>query len=535
MVAPDAAPPTPDSGRPAARPSGRRRWPARDRRAAAPAALAVASFLVLFAVYSRLVGGLPVDSDQANLALQAKAILGGNPGLHGWWVGRLDLYFTDLLAYLVAVAGAGLGPAAVHAALAGLYALLVVTSSALAAGSGSPRLRLARASVTTCLMLVPEAGEGTHLLLGRTHVGTAVLVLAAILLLSGGRDRALNLAGCGLLLCTAVFSDQLALAVGVLPIAAVALVRMAGRSRSRPDAALLAVAAGAGLAGTWLFKLAQAAGGFTTVAARFTLNPLEQVPGRLADAGAGLLQLFGAAFWSAGPGPDLAFPVVHLVGVIFAAGALALLVRALRRDPADLVTQALAAVVVADLGAYLFATTSAGLESARFLVPAYAAMAVLAGRVGTDWILAGRSRTAVLVAAAYIAVAVPTLVAPAADPGVQPIAAWLAGQGLDRGYGQYWDAASVTVVSHGQVQVWPVLQQGPYLVPAYWATDGTQYSPSRLGGGRWFIVWEPGRVDGFNAGRLEAVLGPPLSRTRVGAFDVMVWGPEAASRLHFAV
>jgi hypothetical protein len=51
---------------------------------------------VLFACYLRVSGTWPVNSDGASDALQAWDMLQGNVLLHGWWLGDVSHYTTEL-------------------------------------------------------------------------------------------------------------------------------------------------------------------------------------------------------------------------------------------------------------------------------------------------------------------------------------------------------------------------------------------------------------------------------------------------------
>ncbi len=78
----------------------------------------------------------------------------------------------------------------------------------------------------------------------------------------------------------------------------------------------------------------------------------------------GVLELFGADFYQARPGIEVAFAVVHLVGAILVVGALLLALARFFRFT-DLLIPVFAVGIVLNLGAYLTSTRSHGILSTR--------------------------------------------------------------------------------------------------------------------------------------------------------------------------
>ena len=59
---------------------------------------------------------MPVNSDGANDALQAWDMLHGNVLLHGWWLGDVSFYTTELPQYALLELAFGLHSSVVHVA-----------------------------------------------------------------------------------------------------------------------------------------------------------------------------------------------------------------------------------------------------------------------------------------------------------------------------------------------------------------------------------------------------------------------------------
>src|SRR5580692_6662817 len=95
--------------------------------------LAVAAVL-LFICFLRFSGTFPANADGSDQALQAWDMLHGNWLLHGWTVGDVSYYTTELPEYILVELIRGLGPDVIHVAAAVTYTLLVLLAALLAKG-----------------------------------------------------------------------------------------------------------------------------------------------------------------------------------------------------------------------------------------------------------------------------------------------------------------------------------------------------------------------------------------------------------------
>ena len=158
--------------------------------AAAPAVwagLVALAAAVLFFCYWRQSQAVPLSSDGSSNVLQAWAMLHGNLLLHNWWVSDVSFYTTELPQYMLIEALAGLGPWVVHAAAAMTYTLLVLLAALLAKGRVQGGAGWARALLAGGLMLSPQLGATSILLLSPDHTGTAVPLLVIWLLIDRAR------------------------------------------------------------------------------------------------------------------------------------------------------------------------------------------------------------------------------------------------------------------------------------------------------------------------------------------------------------
>ena len=288
---------------------------------------------VLMFCYLRVAGTVPVLSDGAANALQAQDMLHGNLLLHGWRVTDVSFLTTELPQYALVIAAAGLRPEVAHIGAAITYTLLVLLAAWVARGRASGAEAVVRALIAAGIMLAPEPGAPTWVLLSDPdHVGTGVpplLLLLLLLLIDRPRASRWVPVAAFVVLTWASVADPLAEAVGALPLAAVCLARVAaGRPRRLSalrtywyELSLAAAAVLAALAATVVDDLIPTLGGYQTNKGVSGLIPLGEIPGNGPLVLRSVLALFGADFQDAARGRqhavDLAFAAVHLAGLAF--------------------------------------------------------------------------------------------------------------------------------------------------------------------------------------------------------------------------
>ena len=175
-----------------------------------PAALAVAA-VGLFFCYLRLSGTIPDNSDGSDQALQAWDMLHGNWLLHGWTVGDVSYYTTELPEYILVELIRGLDPSVIHVAAAVSYTLLVLLAGLLARGRATGREGVARALIAAGILLAPQLGHGVHLLIQQPdHIGTQVPLLVILIVLDRGPRRWYVPAAIAVMLTWVIVADRVA-------------------------------------------------------------------------------------------------------------------------------------------------------------------------------------------------------------------------------------------------------------------------------------------------------------------------------------
>ncbi len=213
--------PAADTGRPAGQPG----WLSRARLAWIGAYLGAG--IVLFLCYLRVSGTQSISSDGGSNALEAWDMLHGNLLLHGWTVTDVSFYTTELPEYMILELIRGMSPALVHTAAAFTYTVLVLLAGLVAKGRATGREGVVRALLGSGIMLAPQLGTPTFiLLLVPDHVGTGIPMLLIFLVLDRAPRRWYVPPVIAVMLTWALVADRLVIAAALVPLLLVCAVRV---------------------------------------------------------------------------------------------------------------------------------------------------------------------------------------------------------------------------------------------------------------------------------------------------------------------
>jgi hypothetical protein len=504
-----------------------------------------------FAVYLRLAQTRAVNSDGASQALQAWDMLHGNPLLRGWTVSDVSFYTTELPQYALVELVRGLRADVVDIAAAMTYTLAVVLAALLAKGTATGRQALARVAVAAGIMLAPQLGSGTNVLLSSPdHIGTSVPLLLTWLVLDRGGRRWYVPVITSVLLAWTEVADSIAAVAGIIPLAVVCLARAAGTARAARAAGTartartalartgrdvsfeLALAGGAlaaAVAAHWVLRAITACGGFTVRPLSTQVAPLSEIfLHNLPAAARCVLVLFGADATGPPTSPATFFLLPHLAGAVLAAAGAWLAARRIRRN-GDLVSQVLLAAVAVNLGAFLVTERVVQAGSAREIAPVLPFAAALAARELSPVLARTRPWPAgsllILAGIGYLGGLGLELTAPAAPPQGAALTAWLESHQLaGAGLGGYWQASVVTLTSGGTVAVRPIADAGPGVGQHPGEVKSAWFDP-RSSAAR-FVVLSPSEPEypGYADYRaVRATWGAPARVYRVGQDTIWYW------------
>jgi hypothetical protein len=503
----------------------------------------------LFTLYVRQSRTAPFNSDGAAAILQAQAMLHGNPLLKGWWTSDVSFYTTELPEYMLVQLFRGVRPDVVHIAGALGYTLAVLLAALLARGRAKGRAGIIRALLAAGIMLAPSIIGGTEVFLENPdHAGTAVPILALLLLLDRAPERWYVPAAVCAALAWIQVGDQLALVAATAPIAAVAVVRMAILAiRRRPLAeyrydAMLLVAAGLS---TQLARLAEALlrrlGGFDLRPLPHQLiAPLSEVPANARTMGQTLMLLFGANNQGKAHKNLELITQLHLIGVVLVAAGFAVAVALFFTSRADRVTQIVVTAAMATLVAGVFGTELPSLAHAHEVAILLPFGAVLAGRMLPPLVSAlvparwRAYRIGVPLLAAWLAAGLAALCFAATwtpmGPPNQQLADWLSGHGYTEGLATYWQADEVTVTSDGKVLIAPVTPSANSV--RRWESSISWYDPAHRNANFVIAMTDPNSgLGGLSTKTVRKSFGRPAHQYQVGDYVVMVYNYNLLTRL----
>jgi hypothetical protein len=549
---PDAPPSRPRRSRPAA---GFRRMPGGWRLAAWTLAALAGYF-----VYLRLASTRAVNSDGASIALLGWDMLHGNLLLHGWTLADVSFYTTEIPQYALIDLARGLSPDVIHLATAMTYTVVVLFAALLAKSTATGREAVLRVALTVGVMLAPQLGSGTDVLLSSPdHTGTAVPIMAAWLIIDRLRPRWYVPVVTTALLAMALTGDMLVLVAGVIPLFAACAFRAvtARLGHAKPDRFELALGGGAIVATVLALvatHLLRALGGFQSrpLGAGFA-SPATIFWHNMPVVGQGLLLLGGADFIGLPATATTWFVVLHLAGVAVAAAGIAAAVWRFRRNE-DLISQLLLLGIAVTVAAYALGTHAALVTNAREIAPVLPFAAALAGRhlaapllagsplagralagralagqglAGLGWLRRAALPALAVVLAGYLAGLGLELSQPSAPPLAAPLATWLkAHPRLGTGLSGFWEANVVAVTSGGTTAVHLVGVSNGKVVAGSGQTRDAWYDPASSTAH--FVVLSHGAAPypGFDSRHaVIATFGRPARTYHVGAYTILYW-PE---------
>ncbi len=524
-----AAPGQRDPGGPAAPAPVPAAGPDSWRRRVLAAAALVTVAAGLFLCYVTVSGKVPVTSDGAGNALQAWNMLHGNWLLRGWWLSDVSFYTTELPEYMLVEIARGLTPAVVHVSAALTYTLLLAGAAWLAKGRTAGWGGVARMLVAGGIMVAPQVAGVQIVMLSPDHFGSAVPVLAMLLLLDLAPARWWVPALTGIILTGALVADRILVVTAVLPLLVVCGVRAgvcAARRQPLRSRWLELSLAGAGAAAVGassaILALITAGGGFTVWPVRARLVAWPRVLTHLKVIPHGLALLFGVTTGSHTALSE-GLGLLHLAGLGLAIWGVGAALWRLRR--LGLVDQLLVAAVLSNLVAYIFLTPGTLVYSARDFSAVLPLSAALAGRMVGRSLLAGKlAPVAAAVLAGYVLSLATAMSAPATPSRDVRLVHWLLAHHLDYGLGGYGTGNALTLDARGRVHMVVVAFHRGRCYPVRWEAQASGYDAG-LHDATFMVQAAPGSA-------IRHVFGAPAHIYLVGGARVLVWDKNLLTDVH---
>jgi len=493
----------------------------------------------------------PHSSDEANPLLSAYDMMHGNPLLKGWIEPASTFYGVDLLLIGAMTLVLGKSPVILVMVPALIWAVTVWSAAVITASYCLPeRKAVAILSVFVLLGLptVFATIPASVVAQAPMHIGSIVYAMWLFFLAS----KFLSHQSTGrwaipvfiVVLTLLSMGDPFSPFFCALPIC---LACFTFRNTRRAYVLLAAAIVGV-IAGKALLRIIFLSGGFKVLGMPASFVQFSNLSGNISLLVQGILGLFGADFFGKattystlsaflGAGPLVVIARLPFVA-LFCVAVWRIGQRTFRAtlSPGEklepmrvLLFWSIAVVVTANL----FSTLPINILTSRYLLPVMVFGAILAAFEITDTPISKAFISGALVISLASLLSGYKVVDNkhrfAAD-AQQQLADWLTARDLKQGYGQYWSAGIVTILSGGKTTV-HALAAGPdgKLVPFVWISSSAWFKQPDIAATDRFIVVDTRPTDPMiTQENVLSTFGEPQAMHHVGPYIVDVYGPGKA-------
>jgi hypothetical protein len=505
-----------------------------------PVGLAAAA-VALYLCYLAISRTEEVTSDGASNALQAWAMLHGNPLLRGWTVTDVSFYTTELPEYMIVEAVRGLNADVLHASAAITYTLVVLTAGLLGRGQAKGREGMVRLLIAAGIVIAPQLGPGVFILVFQPdHIGTSVPLMLTWLVLDRAPRSWYVPPLIGLMLAWGAIGDQLVLLVGVAPLAVVSAIRAyqilvqrrEGWRSGWFDVSLVVAAAAAVEISRIVVKEISAHGGYTVLPVQAGVAQVTDMSSHLWLLVQSICGLYGAdLFGMTSIGLNGAIAILHLVGLALAGWGLWLVVRRFFSCE-DRIAQILAFGILINLAAYMLSTTPTTYWSAREVAVVLPYGAVLAARMLGGRLMKARLVPALsVVLACYLAALGYTVTKPSIPAVSQDLADWLAANHLTYGLSSYGLANTTTLASGETVNLRPVSWENDDVAGGPYEFDKSWYDPTLHYANFVVLIQPPIPIDPIALWEVRVSFGKPQHIYYFHRYTIMVFNKNLLTDL----
>lgn len=517
-------------------------------------------FSVLTGIYCFIFRSIAHSSDEAGPLLSAFEMFHGNPLLRGWAEPASTFYATDLPLSGALTLIFGLSPKIMNIAASVGWSLVVTVSIAVTLWLAEPRKKIEAAIIIGSVLGIPTFYVNqiqTIIASTPTHIVTIAYTLALFAAIGCAltKHRPTGwLVTISLIVAILTMSDPFALYISTIP-ALSACFFAVGRPRARRALGSAAVVTGL-IAGKMLRMAMAAAGGFVATEMPASFVTFDKLPDNVSLIIRGMLGLFGADFFGKPLTNLQAFssfseyissgPLVSIVRIVFVAMACVTVYAYAKTTLKDVISSSqrvstgdarhafrscLIWSILVVLGGNLLSNMPVNILTTRYLTPVWVFATILtASRFPTI-----RMRRAYIAALTLL----PLMACVSgyylhgresryAETQKLMLASWLEAHALIEGYGPYWGSSIVTVLSKNHVKVRPaVIGDDGKIHPFMWLTDTRQFAPANLHSEKLFVLANDNESPPtYGAEHVLKTLGLPLSRERVGAYEVFVYNRQ---------
>jgi hypothetical protein len=475
-----------------------------------------------------------IDSDGANISLQAWDMLHGNVLLHGWILSDVSFYAFEIPLLAAVETFFGLHTVSLLIVEALGYLIIAVCAVALAVTDARGASRVARAGIVVAVLAASLfMRHDQWITTGHPdHTGSTVFLLACCMLIDWAPARRFTAPLLCVILCIGQISDPTVRYVFLPAIAVVCVYRvLAARTLRTADAANLVAAVVSLPLAIAVRAVMRHLGAYLLKAPKTQLAPASTWGHHAEVAWHNVLMLFGAQ-----PGYGW-----RMVGIAAAFGIACLLAAAAgllrvvyRWRTARRSEQVLAVAIPASLVVYVVSRL-VSLENPEYIVAVLPSSAVLAARALVPARLTGRRVALAVAGVAAVAALLPLSLTAAQTPGKSftvPVGVWLKAHGLTYGLAGYWDGSVITVETGNQIQVRTVRLRHNEITPYPWETKFSWFDPALHYAN--FVIVDYNDPP-YLTPKVRQIFGKPALTHRIGAFDILVYHKNLLTQVKPAV
>ena len=514
-------------------------------------AAAIAFITVIYAIYCyTLFSKAAINSDFANLVLEANDILRGNVFLNGWSLTGISFFTTDLLYFVLGAVFGGVSILSYEIAITLMFVAMAMAGMQLIK-SGGQKLSAYDILLFMAIGGVPVSALACDLL--RAHTGVIVYLFIMMLCLEKllAHEKAPKKRWQVLYaLCIAlgVMGDAIMLVLGVAPVILVLGFRLMASHKVDTKAysrllLLTAAAAILGLLGDRLYFLIGGANKNSYLDLRIFM-PYSEIPKKFDIYLHALFGLFNADFTGAPLMSALtvwfAFRISMIIFGIFT--LFSNLIKFLKGQEADVISAMLGIGFVLISALFMLTDISVDINSARYFAYAPVLFAILIIRyckrqkLFDARLFYKKLSSKILIgalAAAFLGVAL-VQTEPSFDRASKPqerLGAFLQAQGLTNGYAGFWNASETTVSANNGAAVRAITCDGQAIGRFDWFCKAQWYEQYAN-----FVVMENEQGATFNYANIReetiyAALGEPARRLEFENYIVYTYERDISKEL----
>lgn len=511
--------------------------------------VAIAAVLIYRGLYRASAESFAANSDGATVVLEGVALRHGHLLLSGWDLSFDSFWLIDAALYCVVIFFSGFHQSVLHVVPSLIALALVLLGAGVASRGRKLRVAAVAALVAVILLALPSPMLSFFLLQGPWHIGTVLWCFIAFCGVSRAKFG-FGWAVAVVALTAALLGDLSTLLIGVLPCVFAAIFAV-GRTRSfRTGLSTFSAVVASSLLALGIRAAAVHIGSFNIAHGVTRADPAQY------RVNVHLVVHYGAALFGIGSipiGPTPALGVYDLaprssLEEVFRVAGLAVVLGALLLEVVSLLyglargksmmgisprrwhlNDLLLCGVGGSIALFIYLCPNGNGDYARYLTPAVVYAALLATTVVAQLLNHfGRDAAVNVALAATLGLSAIGIVSFSDDlrhgDAPQPAIAlgkFLESKHLVKGVGDYWSASLVTVLTHNDVAVRPVIVGKGGKLARY----GRQSAANWYGSTKFtFLVFDLARPwREVNATSAEASFGVPKVEYRVGTYEILVW------------